>query len=510
MQTEESTLPPRIRVPIADIKVVNRQRTDLGDITSLAESIERFGLLQPIVINQDNMLIAGERRLRAHEHLKLTEIDVNFFETLDDAQLHILEVEENVERKSMTWRERTLAVEHIHKLQVAAGFAAGERWTMRETGRLLKKSLGRVQQSLMIAERLRKDPDFFKDCSNFTEALRALMQEAEDRAMKKLGQTATPPASPTKGMSVEELLGKPLSKKKTSSKKAGEVIEYDEGGSRSSYNRSGAAVVGVNVNHEDDLGMFGEADAQPAPKHVVDLTNSLIHGDALQVLRRMPSASVDHVISDPPYAIDMAMLQQSSNVMDVSRTADEHDEETNREFLSEIIPHLYRVIKPNGFCVLCCDITMFEALKAWMKNEGFNVQSWPLIWFKTHTCKNEAPAKNFTKNYELAILARKGNAVLQDLRSSSVWQGSADGIRKEFDHPFAKPSGWWEWLIKAVAMPGQTILDPCAGSGSCPHTCVMNGMRPLAIEVAETHYNHLTENVKQAYRLLLKGEVEFV
>lgn len=509
METK-TDLPPRIRVPIADIKIVNRQRTELGDIESLAESIERFGLLQPIVINQDNVLIAGERRLRAHEHLKRDSIDVNFFETLDDAQLHILEVEENVERKSMTWRERTLALEHIHKLQQKSAISEGDMWGMRETGRLLKKSLGRVQQSLMIAQRLRRDPEFFKDCSNFTEALRALMQEAEDRAMKRLGQTATPPASPTKGMSVEELLGKPLSKSKGKSKAAGSVVEYDEGGSRSSYSRSGAAVVGVNVNHEDDLGMFGEGAPAEQSKHTVDLINSLIQGDALQILRRMPSASVDHIISDPPYAIDMALLQQSSNVHDVSRTADEHDEETNREFLSEIIPHLYRVLKPNGFCILCCDITMFEALKAWMRNEGFGVQSWPLVWYKTHVCKNEAPSKNFTKNYELAILARKGNAVLQDLRSSSVWQGSADGIRKEFDHPFAKPAGWWEWLIRAVAMPGQTILDPCAGSGSCPHTCVLNGMRPLAIELSETHYPHLVDNVKQAYQLLLKGEVEFV
>jgi len=50
-------------VKIADIKIGNRFRKDLGDIKTLAGCIQEIGLLQPIVVNQDNELIAGQRRL---------------------------------------------------------------------------------------------------------------------------------------------------------------------------------------------------------------------------------------------------------------------------------------------------------------------------------------------------------------------------------------------------------------------------------------------------------------
>jgi ParB/Sulfiredoxin domain len=56
-------------LPISQIKVRGRFRKELGDIKSLAESIEEVGLLHPIVVRRDGRLIAGERRLRACKQL---------------------------------------------------------------------------------------------------------------------------------------------------------------------------------------------------------------------------------------------------------------------------------------------------------------------------------------------------------------------------------------------------------------------------------------------------------
>ena len=52
-------------VPITAIRVGKRHRKDLGDIRSLARSIQEIGLLHPVVIRPDRKLITGERRLRA-------------------------------------------------------------------------------------------------------------------------------------------------------------------------------------------------------------------------------------------------------------------------------------------------------------------------------------------------------------------------------------------------------------------------------------------------------------
>ena len=50
---------------VASIRVGNRHRTNLGDIESLAKSIDRDGLLQPITVTPDGFLVCGARRLAA-------------------------------------------------------------------------------------------------------------------------------------------------------------------------------------------------------------------------------------------------------------------------------------------------------------------------------------------------------------------------------------------------------------------------------------------------------------
>jgi ParB family chromosome partitioning protein len=54
---------------IADIKVGDRIRRDLGDIGALGRNIARLGLLMPIAVTPDGRLLAGLRRLRACQGL---------------------------------------------------------------------------------------------------------------------------------------------------------------------------------------------------------------------------------------------------------------------------------------------------------------------------------------------------------------------------------------------------------------------------------------------------------
>jgi len=49
------------------VHVGERHRKDLGEIAVLAASIAAEGLLQPIGITEENLLVFGERRLRAFQ-----------------------------------------------------------------------------------------------------------------------------------------------------------------------------------------------------------------------------------------------------------------------------------------------------------------------------------------------------------------------------------------------------------------------------------------------------------
>jgi ParB/RepB/Spo0J family partition protein len=83
-------------VPITAIRVGKRHRKDLGDIRSLARSIQEIGLLHPVVIRPDGVLIAGERRLRAAKLLGWKKVPVT---VLDLDKVIRGEVAENIFRQ---------------------------------------------------------------------------------------------------------------------------------------------------------------------------------------------------------------------------------------------------------------------------------------------------------------------------------------------------------------------------------------------------------------------------
>ena len=82
---------------INKIRVRDRFRKDLGDIDSLAASIDEVGLLHPIVVRPDGRLIAGERRLAACKELGWTSVPVTF---VDLKEIIRGEFAENAHRKN--------------------------------------------------------------------------------------------------------------------------------------------------------------------------------------------------------------------------------------------------------------------------------------------------------------------------------------------------------------------------------------------------------------------------
>jgi DNA methylase/ParB-like nuclease domain len=98
---------------IADIKVGHRHRKDMGDLTSLAESIRQDGFLQPIGVTEKLELVFGERRLRAHRDiLKKKTILARI---VDVPSIIAGEYAENEIRKDFTPSERVAIAKAIEK-----------------------------------------------------------------------------------------------------------------------------------------------------------------------------------------------------------------------------------------------------------------------------------------------------------------------------------------------------------------------------------------------------------
>jgi ParB family chromosome partitioning protein len=113
-------------ISIADVQVIARHRGDMGDITSLAESLAEIGQLQPIVVTSDLRLIAGGRRLAAAQSLGWAEIEAKIADGLTDAaSLLRAERDENTCRKAFVPTEEHSLYEALLALQDPASGRGG-------------------------------------------------------------------------------------------------------------------------------------------------------------------------------------------------------------------------------------------------------------------------------------------------------------------------------------------------------------------------------------------------
>lgn len=95
------------KLPIEQVVVDERIREDYGNLDELAESMRVHGLIHPIVVDANNRLIAGGRRLEAAKQLGWTEIEVRYLGELSEYERRMIEIEENVRRKDLTEYEHS-------------------------------------------------------------------------------------------------------------------------------------------------------------------------------------------------------------------------------------------------------------------------------------------------------------------------------------------------------------------------------------------------------------------
>lgn len=97
-----------------------RKNFDTEALIELSESIKRNGLLQPIVVlerDEGYLLVAGERRLRAHKLAGLDTIKAIIADVdIDDAKLRELALIENIQRENLNAMELAHSYDELIKV----------------------------------------------------------------------------------------------------------------------------------------------------------------------------------------------------------------------------------------------------------------------------------------------------------------------------------------------------------------------------------------------------------
>lgn len=106
-----------VEINIDSVKVKKRIREKNVSIESLVESIKKYGLLQPIIIDEKRVLIAGYRRLQACKELGCTTILARVVKCEDAESVLLLEMEENVCRIPFSSEELLNAQKRLEKIR---------------------------------------------------------------------------------------------------------------------------------------------------------------------------------------------------------------------------------------------------------------------------------------------------------------------------------------------------------------------------------------------------------
>ncbi|MDR3123068.1 MAG: ParB N-terminal domain-containing protein [Treponema sp.] len=106
-----------MQIPLNDIVVKKRIRKEMGDIVALAESMKRYGQMNPIVLNSRNQLISGGRRLEAARYLGWRTINAVILDINESLSILEYEVEENVRRQNFSAEELAQAARRLNRLR---------------------------------------------------------------------------------------------------------------------------------------------------------------------------------------------------------------------------------------------------------------------------------------------------------------------------------------------------------------------------------------------------------
>ncbi len=195
---------------------------------------------------------------------------------------------------------------------------------------------------------------------------------------------------------------------------------------------------------------------------------SLTQCDAVEWLREIPSASVDLVITDPPYeSLEKHRAVGTTTRLKRSKASsnDWFKIFPNARF-EELFTEVYRILVKNSHFYLLCDQETAFVAKPIGERCGFRFWK-PLVWDKMRI----GMGYHYRARYELILFFEKGKRKLNNLAIPDILQVA----RVYRGYPAEKPVELSKILIEQSSREGETVVDSFFGSGSVGVAAVSMG-----------------------------------
>jgi ParB/RepB/Spo0J family partition protein len=407
----------------------------------LIESIRARGVYNPIIVTREHVLVAGERRLEASRVLGLRDIPVRFADELSPIEARIIELEENLKRSDLGWRDEVAAISALHDAYVETE----PSWSQQKTANSLSYPETGVSMILRVAQDL-EDP-LINRATTYREAYNVLMRRDSrriDDAITEITQA---------GMA---------------------LFPASEGGARV----------------ELDAATGGE---QPQPK--AEEPKSIINGDFIEWAKYYEGQKFNFLHCDFPYGTNVFGGNQSGRTRWGTYDDQPHLYE---DLITALCTNLDRLLAPSAHILfwLPADIRKQINTLEQFRQQAPDLIFWPkpVVWLKTDNVGiMQDPKRGPRHVYETALIATRNDRAI--IRPTSDAYGAPTD--KTY-HPSAKPEPVLRYFMQMFIDENSRVLDPTCGGGSALRAAEALGAQyVLGVELDTEHYEAAVHAMKQ-------------
>jgi len=436
------------------IKRDTRQRKHI-DVSDLVESIQLHGVLNPVIVTRELVLVAGERRTAACKQLNLP-VPVRFLDSLDEIELQLIELEENVKRSDLTWRDHVAAVGRIHQLYSSCN----PTWTHEKTASAIGVTRGSITQILRVFKDL--DSPAIASASGFMAAYNIL--------------------SRTDARAGADVLS--------------EILEFDPSAGAaegSPVPAEGSPVVGI-----EGLPVPAEgspvARAEGPPVTRAEGPSSILQADFMTWAPAYTGPKFSFIHCDFPYGLDV-FAGKRMRLSGFEPYDDSPELFTN--LISCLCENLHRIMKPSGHLMFWFPMQRYTLVYDMFKKLApqLVLHPIPLIWVKSDNIGIAPdPRRGPRQIYETALFGYCGDLPIVRV-VSNVFSHPTD---KEL-HPSTKPEPMLRHFFQMFVDSSTSMLDPTCGSGAALRAAEALGAKNvLGLEIDPVHVSNARSALRRA------------
>lgn len=413
------------RIPLNQIKIdrAGRQRREF-ETDDLEISISKRGVLTPIIIDRNFNLIAGERRVQACKKLGLDDIPFRFADQLSQIEAQIVELEENIKRKDLSWQDNVRATHRIHTLYVGLD----ENWTQQQTGDSIGIKQANISIHLKVAQQLH-DPRI-AEANTIQEALTII-----DRRQQRLNAEAI------EGM-FEKYSGTPT------------VIPSNVPASHIGLLNGGPPARPEQIARSID---------GPSPPD-----QTILNTDFNEWAANYQGQKFNFIHCDFPYGIDAfaGLEMQRPQKINGQEFSYKDEKAVFDKLLNTLFVHQNKFISSSAhlmFWYTADSLSIAELLRRFAQQASeWQFHKFPLIWSKSDE-SGLVPDRFRTPrhSYEICLLASRGDRTLAQIVGDHYAAPKDNKL-----HPSAKPEPVLRHFFRLVVDHTTVMLDPTCGAGS--------------------------------------------